>query len=606
MNMQYTNPVSYSGPTPTNPDPYVLRYIGTYYCYSTDESGVRVSTSPDLVTWRDEGLCFQESGSRAYWAPCVVYRNGIFYLYVSTRPADIDDPHFQRMRVATSDDPLGPFRFERVMADTFCIDADVVIDEQGDAFMFYATNDAVGASTGRAGTCVVLDRMNDMMHLAGAPRPVIVPTLDEEIFAENRFGDGRNWHTIEGSTYVTYRDRAYMTYSGNAYVREDYFVGVTSADLVAPIDALRWTKQPDDSTYAPILRRSADVEGTGHNSITFAPNLVDPWIVYHGRSAHEPLTPGVEQRVMRIDPLEFANGRLECDGPSSTARPAPALPDIRIDGIRRTDSVARAVIPLADGIGPYRAEIDLRVPHSDMGAVFGLEVMRTADESWTVWINVAMNTVRVDHEVGGILIRGEEEALSGIDLRCWQALTIDRRLGDLQVRCGRQTIANFAHTGGLTPASVSLVSQYTQLELGFAALTEYIDWDPAQGAAIARLMKALGCGGENDGDGNSPSRGAQGIELHESGLRVSGSAFLAIASSMRQWRLALDLVVMGTESHARIWAGGHQIAGTPPGATGAQHLDVRMAGDDAPLGLDLSGVVISGLALTSIRGSEKA
>ena len=44
--------------------------------------------------------------------------------------------------------------------------------------------------------------------------------MDEEIFARNRFGDGRDWHTVEGATYFAYRDRAFITYSANAYEHE--------------------------------------------------------------------------------------------------------------------------------------------------------------------------------------------------------------------------------------------------------------------------------------------------------------------------------------------------------------------------------------------------
>ena len=47
----YCNPVPFSdGKIHTNPDPFVLRWCGRYYCYSSDEHGAKVSVSEDLCT----------------------------------------------------------------------------------------------------------------------------------------------------------------------------------------------------------------------------------------------------------------------------------------------------------------------------------------------------------------------------------------------------------------------------------------------------------------------------------------------------------------------------------------------------------------------------
>ena len=66
----------------------------------------------------------------------------------------------------------------------------------------------------------MIDRLVTPYSRENKPRPLIVPTMDEEIFARNRFGDGRDWHTVEGATYFAYRDRAFITYSANAYEHE--------------------------------------------------------------------------------------------------------------------------------------------------------------------------------------------------------------------------------------------------------------------------------------------------------------------------------------------------------------------------------------------------
>ena len=47
----FCNPVPFSdGKRHTNPDPFVMRWCGTYYCYATDSDGVKVSISEDWYT----------------------------------------------------------------------------------------------------------------------------------------------------------------------------------------------------------------------------------------------------------------------------------------------------------------------------------------------------------------------------------------------------------------------------------------------------------------------------------------------------------------------------------------------------------------------------
>lgn len=60
----YTNPAAYTEPgtIPTNPDPYVIKFNGIYYCYSTDENGVNVSSSENLTVWKFLGRVAKGGG----------------------------------------------------------------------------------------------------------------------------------------------------------------------------------------------------------------------------------------------------------------------------------------------------------------------------------------------------------------------------------------------------------------------------------------------------------------------------------------------------------------------------------------------------------------
>ena len=187
----YTNPVPYAdGKSHTAPDPFVLKYRDLYYCYATDEHGILVSTSPDMVHWTSHGFCYTEAGRRNFWAPSVILINGVFHMYFSNMPAEETDTHTEIMRVAVSEDPLGPFEKKAELFNTFAIDSQVVYGDDGQLYLLYADNQVTGLSDDRPGTSVMIDRLASPYSRENKPRPLIVPTMDEEIFARNRFGDG--------------------------------------------------------------------------------------------------------------------------------------------------------------------------------------------------------------------------------------------------------------------------------------------------------------------------------------------------------------------------------------------------------------------------------
>ena len=102
---QFTNPV-----LPGCADPDVIFYEGSYYLYATNtdmkdesEMGFKVYSSPDLVTWTCRGMALKAEdswGEKNFWAPDIIYRDGIFYLSYSVE---------EHLCIATSRSPLGPF-----------------------------------------------------------------------------------------------------------------------------------------------------------------------------------------------------------------------------------------------------------------------------------------------------------------------------------------------------------------------------------------------------------------------------------------------------------------------------------------------------------------
>lgn len=67
------------------------------------EMGFKVYTSEDLVHWTDAGMALKACdswGEKQFWAPDIVYVDGIFYLSYSVE---------EHLCIATSRSPLGPF-----------------------------------------------------------------------------------------------------------------------------------------------------------------------------------------------------------------------------------------------------------------------------------------------------------------------------------------------------------------------------------------------------------------------------------------------------------------------------------------------------------------
>ena len=295
------------GRYPSQPDPFILKgEDGCYYIYSTSIEGVHAYRADSLLgNYEDIGVVFSVPGGKEYWAPSVIYTQGKYYMYVSFMPAESDDVHQQAMHVAESDTPCGPFTKAEKLLEPFSIDSHVVENEAG-LFIFYSINDY---EADRAGTYIVVDKMENPRKVCGNPVAVVRPTLDEEIFQRNRFRQGQHWHTLEGACYFRQGDWHYVIYSGNCYENEYYFLGYAAACTPEnDLTKIAFRKMPDDNTYAPLLSRNDVEEGTGHNSVIEVDGK--HYIVYHGRDKVTENNFAGDQRTARICRMQIDNGVL--------------------------------------------------------------------------------------------------------------------------------------------------------------------------------------------------------------------------------------------------------------------------------------------------------
>jgi GH43 family beta-xylosidase len=523
----FANPPVVDGGTLTRPDPFISRHLGRYYCFATGLTGITLTVSDDLVTWEPLPAPLLHEGKHNFWAPCVAQIDGAFYLYYSCRAEDSDDPHDELLFAARSERIEGPYSEIVQLSETFAIDPHVVRDTDGEWYMFYSTNEPTGLDDEFAGTSILVDRLPSPTTLAGRPQPVVQPSIDEEVFERNRFGGGRDWYTIEGASYFTHGNRAFLTYSGNAYEREDYFIGYASATLDRPLGDLKWTKHPSAFDHAPLVRRTAQVEGTGHNSITTAPNLVDRWIVYHGRDARTPIKSGAEQRIMRIDPFFFSGDRLVTPAPTLTEQGVPALPTIssRFSGdgaagwrvIEGTPTLTETALETRDEervlavhehtTTSYVAEVSVRGMRGHAGARYGiLPWVRAADDYLEVVYDAVSQAVRcIRHTAGFVTTEATWPISSPVENR-WTLFRVVRSLDLVEVWLDDERVGSIGVAA--VPASVGLVSTRTRTEFAAFALTDHVALHGKRLAALASSMTVAPSTRVDEDGITSPSRRA--------------------------------------------------------------------------------------------------
>jgi GH43 family beta-xylosidase len=301
-------------------DPFVLSHQGTYFAYGTapDAGGgwaFPVLQSTDLVYWQNMGWALQKpTGALDCWAPEVAWADGRFFMYYSTvMPGE----QGQRLRVATSDMPLGPFKdagLALVPDQPFSIDAHPFRDADGQWYLYYARDFVPPEVSDYVGTGIVVDRLLAMTRLAGDPRLVVRPHAAWQLFESQRamYGAIYDWHTIEGPAVRRHNGRYYCFCSGGAWASECYGVSYVVADR--PLGPYRLP----DRVAGPIFRSvPGRVLGPGHNSFVAAPDGQQEYSVYHAWD------PAMTARLMRIDRLDWLGDEPILNGPTWDSQPMP-------------------------------------------------------------------------------------------------------------------------------------------------------------------------------------------------------------------------------------------------------------------------------------------
>lgn len=302
-------------------DPFVLEYRGTFYAYGTappapDGRRFPVLSSANMVDWSAIGHALEPiDGGIDYWSPEVVSEDGRFYMYYSASGIGGRD---HQLRVAASDQPVGPFRdcgHNLTPHVPFAIDAHPFKDADGHSYLFYSTDFLEMDGDYRVGTGIVVDRLLDVETLAGEPRVVVRPHADWQLFMAQRpmYGSIYDWHTVEGAAMRMHNGRYYCFYSGGAWQRDNYGVSYVVAEH--PLGPYH---TPPHQSGALLCSIPGHVRGPGHNSFVTTPGG-EEYMVYHAWDAR------MTARLMRLDRLLWENDIPVIDGPTWTPQPLPEV-----------------------------------------------------------------------------------------------------------------------------------------------------------------------------------------------------------------------------------------------------------------------------------------
>ena len=294
-------------------DPFCWRHDGVYYAVGTgrEECGangladrvVPMIKSTDLQHWERVGRVLvppKEEFGNCFWAPEVAFHAGKFYMYY--HPCGNGKGY--HIRVAVAEHPEGPYRdtgrpLTDVTRNPFAIDSHPFRDDDGQWYLFCATDFLDFDQTTFRGTALVVDRLKTMTELEGNPQVVMRAHWPWQRYQANQTSHGvtADWYTLEGPTVRKRDGRYYCFYSGGCYQNESYGVDWLEADCVTG----PWREIGRDR--GPQLMRSVPgkVIGPGHHSIVTTPDGVD-YAVYHAWNA------AMTDRLMCVDRLDWING----------------------------------------------------------------------------------------------------------------------------------------------------------------------------------------------------------------------------------------------------------------------------------------------------------
>ncbi|MDL2322463.1 glycoside hydrolase family 43 protein [Bacteroidales bacterium OttesenSCG-928-A17] len=267
-------------------DPEGIIFDNQYWIYPTysDEYEKQIFmdafSSPDLINWTKHERIIDNAEVtwvwRAMWAPCVVEKDGRYYLFFGGNDIQNNEA-LGGIGVAVADKPEGPFKdllgkplIDKIVNGAQPIDQFVFKDKDGAYYMYY----------GGWGHCNVVRLNDDFTEILPFPDGELYKEITPENYTEGPF--------------MFIRDgKYYFMWSEGGWGSPDYSVAYAISDN--PFGPFK--------REAKILQQDPEVAtSAGHHSIIHEPKSDKYYIVYHRR----PLTETArDSRATCIDEMLF-------------------------------------------------------------------------------------------------------------------------------------------------------------------------------------------------------------------------------------------------------------------------------------------------------------
>lgn len=274
-----------------DPDAKFFPSTSRYWVYPTSsfpgpqQTYLDAFSSSDLVHWTKHRDILNTSSvswaKQQVWAPCVVERNGTYYLYFAANDIWPEDGQIGGIGVAVSDTPDGPFKDaigKPLIGDYHHgaqpIDQDVFLDDDGSAYIYY----------GGHSHAVMAKLTDDMTSL---------DLIDYGNGTTEVFREITPPGYVEGPVVFKRKGVYYMMWSEGGWGGPDYAVAYgTASSPLGPFER-----------KAKILEQDPAVAtGSGHNGVVNVPGTDIWYIVYHRRPLGET---DENHRVVCYDRLYF-------------------------------------------------------------------------------------------------------------------------------------------------------------------------------------------------------------------------------------------------------------------------------------------------------------
>ena len=352
----YKNTAAYAGADPAMIYVDEGEYAGTFFMYVTSGSlstrGFMVYSSKNLTDWEKAGVAFLPGsagwGTGQYWAPEVIYDDGLYYLFYSACWGQKDYTFY--ISAAVSDNPVGPFKelttstksakeplliFEKhrdeIPAEYVSsltgylgtpgyikvIDASPFVDPVTEKKYLYFVAD-IGTDYTEASFLFGME-MEDW----GTPKYETLTKLTSYGYTtvEEKETAVEGGNTNEGPFMYYHDGNYYLTFSTNTYYTVNY--QVHQAIGTSPLGPFEKVAK-DDGGAVIWTDTTSLAQGCGHH--VFVEVGDELWMSYHTLANDENIDEGRTLAVDKVVLVENKAGQkvLQANGTTRTMQPLPA------------------------------------------------------------------------------------------------------------------------------------------------------------------------------------------------------------------------------------------------------------------------------------------